>query len=246
MSALAALQREFMRSLFDARAPSADGIAVYSASVAANHAAALAATYPVVLRLVGESFFGEAARQFARVSASASGDLNEYGAGFAQFLDAYPHAAALAYLPDVARVEWACHECERAPDPQPFDFAALARVPAPDYAGVRLTLHPGVRLVRSQYPVAAIHAANQPSRDGVPARTEGGDCVVVHRAGFVARVQAVAEYEWRFLERLAHGDPLAAASDVVPRERVEEFLAAAPARYVREGIVSGFAAPGCA
>ncbi|HSW81885.1 MAG TPA: DNA-binding domain-containing protein, partial [Usitatibacter sp.] len=120
MSTLATRQREFARSLLD-DAPADAGVAVYRASVAANFSAALAATYPVVRRLVGEAFFAEAARRFVLSHASASGDLTEYGAGFPAFLAAYPHASALEYLPDVARLEWACHECESSPDAAGFD-----------------------------------------------------------------------------------------------------------------------------
>ena len=98
-----------------ARHPADAGRAVYRASVLSNFRAALAATYPVVRRLVGEAFFDEAARRFALANASRSGDLNEYGTEFPEFLAVYPHAASMAYLPDLARLEWARHECGQAP-----------------------------------------------------------------------------------------------------------------------------------
>jgi hypothetical protein len=242
MSALAALQRDFMRALFEEGEPAAPGLGVYRASVLANFAGALEATYPVVRRLVGDAFFTEAARQYARAHPSASGDLGDYGEGFARFLAAYPHAAALEYLPDVARLEWACHECERSPEPAPFDFEALARVGPDAYAGLRLLLHPAVRLVESAYPVAAIHEANAPGRDGTPGRTEGGDFVVVRRTDARAQVKAIPAHEWRLLDRLARGETLESASRDVPRELIERTLA----RYVAEGIVCGFMAPRCA
>jgi hypothetical protein len=242
MSELAALQRQFMRQLFAAEEPADAGIAVYRASVLANFTAALAATYPVVRRLVGEAFFTEAAHQYARAHPSSSGDLGDYGEAFARFLAAYPHAAALAYLADVARLEWACHECERAVEPPPFDFAALAGVPASMYGELRVTLHPGVRLLQSAHPVSAIHAANATDRDGVPGRTAGADFVVVHRVEAIARVQSVPGDEWNFLQALARGDSLESASREVPGE----FLDGALARYVAVGIVCGFTSPPCA
>ncbi len=242
MSALAGLQRDFMRALFEEDEPGAPGLAIYRASVLANFAGALEATYPVVRRLVGDAFFAEAARQYARAHPSASGDLGEYGEGFARFLAGYPHAARLACLADVARLEWACHECERSPGTAPFDFVALARVLPEAYGGLRLLLHPALRLIESPHPIAAIHEANAPERDGVPERTEGHDFVVVRRIGASAHVEAIPEYEWRFLTRLARGDTLEGASRDVPREFVEGALA----RYVAEGVVCGFTAPRCA
>jgi hypothetical protein len=239
---LAARQRDFIRSLFAEAEPQAPGLAIYRASVAANFAAALAATYPVVRRLVGAHFFAEAARRFALAEPSRSGDLDEYGAGFADFLAGYPPAASLEYLADVARLEWACHECTRAPAAPAFDFAALSRVAPDRYDTLRLTLHPAVRLLESPHPIAAIHEANAPDRDGTPARTFGADHVVVRRGAEGAVVESVPVHEWRFLNRLSRGESLGAASDALPPQVAAPFLEAALARYVARGIVCSFTA----
>lgn len=237
MSALADAQRRFMRAIFGLDEADA-GMRVHRSSVMANYAGALAATYPVVRRLVGDEFFAAMAARFAREVPSTSGDLADYGAGLAAFLAAHPSAASLAYLPDVARLEWACHESARAPAAADFDFEALARVPAARRASLRLTLDPSVRLVRSPHAIAAIHAANQPGRDGTPDRMPGPDFVVVHRFEGLVRAEAVDAREWRLLERLVQGDPLAEAACAFGPEgdAMPELLA----RFVRAGIVRGF------
>jgi hypothetical protein len=240
---LARRQREFIAALFDEAPAASRGLAVYRASVAANLAGTLEATYPVVRRLVGAPFFAEAARRFALAEPSTSGDLADYGAGFASFLAAYAPAAPLAWLADVARLEWACHECARAPDAAAFDFDALSRVPADRYDALRLALHPSVRLLESAHPVAAIHAANAADRDGTPGRTHGPDHVVVRRGEAGVVVEPVPAHEWRFLASLARGESLGAASARLPAEVAAPFLEAALARYVSRGIVCGFTAP---
>jgi hypothetical protein len=240
---LAARQREFIASLFAEGGSAPRGVAVYRASVAANLAAALEATYPVVRRLVGEHFFAEAARRFALAEPSTSGDLADYGAGLAAFLEGYAPAAPLAWLADVARLEWACHECARAPDAPAFDFAALSRVPDDRYPALRFTLHPSVRLVQSPHPIAAIHEANAADRDGTPARAAGPDHLVVRRGDEGPVVETVPAHEWLFLDGLARGESLGAASALLPPGVAATFLEGALARYVARGIVCGFAAP---
>jgi len=230
MSALAARQREFARRLLDGPLDGEAGLAVYRASVLSNFTTALAATYPVVLRLVGESFFAEAARRFATAHPSTSGDLNQYGDQFPAFLAAYPHAASLTYLPDVARLEWACHESERAPEVAPFDFEALARIEPDRYGELRFSLHPSVRLMESAHPVVAIREANAPGRDGTPSRAEGRDFVLVRRVDGGAVVSSLDEGEWRLLSRISGGE--AAFDDSLPR-------------YVSQGVIAGFTAPPC-
>jgi hypothetical protein len=240
---LAAQQRDFMRSLFGDAEPAVPGLAVYRSSVAANLATTLEATYPVVRRLVGASFFAEAARRFALTEPSTSGDLADYGAGFASFLGAYAPAAPLEYVADVARLEWACHESARAPSAPAFDFESLAGVAPAGYEALRFTLHPAVRLVASAHPIAAIHEANAPERDGTPARTQGADHVVVRRGEEGIVVETVPAHEWRFLERLARGETLGEAGRALPAQFAEPFLATALARYVACAIVCGFTAP---
>ena len=239
MSALALQQRQFMRALLDEAQPAGAGLEVYRRSVRANHAAAIAATYPVVRRLVGDSFFAEAGTRYAAMHTSESGDLNEYGAGFAAFLAGYEHAASLPYLADVAALEWACHECELAPEPAAFDFAALAGVAPRDHAELRFALHPAVRLVSSAHPIVSIHAANAPDRDGTLTGTPGAERALVRRLDGAAHVQACTAGEWDLLQGFARGETLAQASEGVPEAMVPQALA----DWVRAGVVSAFCAP---
>jgi len=240
MSALAHVQREFMRSLFSTQAlePRLD---LYRRNVAANLHDALAATYPVVRRLVGDAFFREASWRFALGHPSTSGDLHLYGEAFAGFLAADPHARELAYLPDVARLEWACHESCHAADSQAFDFAALAAVPAEHHAGLRFVLDQSVRLMQSPFPVGAIWEANQAGRDGTPQRHEGPDRLAVHRVDGAVRVTRLGAEEWDFLHAIAGGAALARASAALPSDATS--LGAALTRFVAAGILAGFLLP---
>jgi len=236
MSILATFQRDFIASLFE-RSAGSNGLEVYRRTVFANLQGALAAAYPVVQRLVGESFFEGAAETFVRAVRSTSGDLNEFGAGFAGFLAEYPPASNLEYLPDVARLEWALHESHYAPDAPVLDFAALAAVPPDAQGAIRFVLHPASRRIASAHPIHAIWIANQSGRDGTPARREGADRVLVRRVDGVATPELLDAHEWALLEAMACGATLEGASatmgDPAP-------LAAALARFSGEGVFCGF------
>jgi len=239
MSSLATLQREFMAALFDDSEVRSPGIAVYRRNVQSNLHDALAATYPVVRRLVGEGFFREAARRYSRESPSRSGDLNEYGAQFAAFLASYPHASALPYLADVARLEWACHECLHAADTGLLDFAALGRVDARRHGEIRFQLHPAVRLVRSPHPIGAIRAANLSGGDASVSEA-GPDHLVVARSDGEVRVARVDAREWDFLAALARGAAFEEASAAYGAED-GAALTGALARAVESGVITAFA-----
>ena len=242
MKVLGALQSEFLESLLgDDEAP--QRIAVYRRNVLAALSGALEAAYPVTLRLVGEAFFREAARTFARATPSTSGDLHAYGREFPEFLSRYPNARPLEYLPDVARLEWACHESSLAADASGFDFEALARVPPERGAAIRFALAPAVRLVASPHPVVSIWEANQPGRDGTPRSSTGAEHALVWRADGEVRVEHLGEGEWGALAAFAGGATLAEASGCLGADAAA-FLGTGLARLVRDGIVAAFAAPG--
>jgi len=238
MSALAAAQGRLMEALY-AEGECTPGVAIYRRNLFANLGNALAATYPVVQRLVGEAFCREAARQYVLAQPSTSGDLNDYGASFAAFLGAYRHAASLSYLPDVARLEWACHESYGAADAPALDLASLAGVGPDDQARIRFRLHPSVRLLRSGHPVAAIWHANQPAADGTPRRVEGEDHVIVHRREGVVAVDAVEPSLWRLASSFARGETLEMAG-----EAAGESLGPDLARLAADGLIAGFSLGG--
>ena len=96
---------------------------IYRHNVYTNLRGALKDIYPVILAIVGEAFFHHAADQFVAAHPSRSGDLNQFGGEWAAFLGSYAHAAELAYLPDVARLEWAWHRAFHAGDATRFDPA---------------------------------------------------------------------------------------------------------------------------
>lgn len=240
-SALAALQRRFLDAVLsgaafpDAAAP-ADAIGFYRRSIASTQRSALAGVYPVVLLLVGEAFFAEAARVYAMRFPSTSGDLHRLGGRFGDFLEDYPHAGSLPYLADVARLEWVVHECAHAADCAPLDVAMLARVPEAEQGSLRARLAPCVRRLRSPFPVAALWEANQPGHDAVPTRLEGPDDVLVHRAGTEVVVAVLDAPAAAFLDALARGEPLDLASEALGAhvDRLPQLLGG----WVRDGVIA--------
>ena len=243
--ALARIQGEFLGALFDERPAPGERFEVYRRTALANLHAALAAAYPVVLRLVGGAFFREAAERFALARGSTSGDLNEYGALFPDFLATYSHAASLEYLADVARLEWAVHESRRAADAPLLDAGALARVPLELHGAIRFNLHPAVRLIASPHPILAIWEANQPQRDGTPEDEGGAARILVRRLDGVATPVAIGVEDWAFLAALERGATLDEACAALG-DAAAEFLAPALQRHARGCVLGDFEAPAAA
>jgi len=216
---------------------------IYRHNLRSNWRGALQSAYPVVLALVGAAFFNEAADRYSDAAPSRSGDLHRFGGGFAGFLAAYPYAAALAYLPDVARLEWAWHESFDAAEHGMLDFDSLACVAPERHGELRFRLHPAVRLVRSDYPILAIWRANQEGR-AADERVDlgaGGERVLVHRGDRDPRLLALEEADWNFLSSLELGRTLEETASHECLAGHEFFLGEALQRWVGEGVIVSFA-----
>ncbi len=257
MSSLRDIQQGFADALFAAdgalaaslpglSAGAMDRIAIYRTAVFANYRNALRASYPVVARLVGLPFFNAAVDAFVRARPSESGDLNVYGDAFPAFLAAHAPAAHLAYLPDVARLEWAQDEAQRAADaataPESV-LQALAATPPERLPALRLALHPSCRLVASPFPVLRIWQVNQPGFDGddhVSLDLPGDRLLVCREASGVTLTRLPAA-DHAFLDALFRdatlGDALAAAQDAAP----DFDLGAALRRAIAGGAIAGIA-----
>jgi hypothetical protein len=210
-----------------ARDIEADGLApearleIYRHHVVTTLTSALEATFPAICRLVDRRFFAYAADTYLRAHPPAGPCLFEYGDSFPEFLAAFPPCRDLAYLPDVARLEWAMSAALHAPDVDPMDPACLARVAAGDMPRLTFTVDPSVSFLASPWPVDQIWRASQ---DGAPSEpvdlASGGVWLEVRRAGDVAIMRALAAADYTLRTALARGNTLedatAAALDVDP------------------------------
>ncbi len=244
-----------------ARLGAAERIGIYRNAVFTNYRNALAASYPVVRRLVGTPFFHTAVDAFVHAHPSVSGDLNVYGGAFGDFLAGYPYAADVPYLPDVARLEWAVDEAQRAADavtePERV-LAALAAMAPERLPALRLRLEPSCRLVASEFPVLHIWQVNQRDRedgetdpaargddhvtagegDDHVSLDEGADALLVRRGASGVVIARVAAGEHAFLAALAEEAPLGAALDAAQRADAQFDLGAALRGNIAAGVIA--------
>jgi hypothetical protein len=221
----------------------AERLAIYRNALFANYRGALSATYPVVKRLTDAPFFHAAVDAFAHAHPSTSGDLNLYGDAFARFLAAYPPAAQLPYLPDVARLEWAIDEAQRTPDaprvPEAV-LAALSIAPAQRLPALELPLEPSCRLIRSTYPILHLWQVNQPDYQGDTrvSLDEGADRLLVRRDADGISLQRLAAGEFAWLAALADASTLAAAIDAAQAADPDFDLGSTLRAHIQAGTIA--------
>ena len=157
---------------------------------------ALQNIYPATRRLVGEDFFANMGVLYGERHPLRSGDLRTFGAHLAAFMQRFEPLAGFPYLPDVARLEWACHESLHAAQ---ASGEARLRESAP------LRLAPHVRLLRSPFPFASIWDFALRDHDAAAPRLNIDDAEPCHllimRPCLDVEVLTLPEEEWRWLAK---------------------------------------------
>lgn len=168
----------------DDHIPAVARIQVYQNNAREGFTKAVAASYPVVHKLVGDACFRTLAVPYMRRYPSRSGDLQRFGWQFPAYLEHCYANSEYDYLSDVARLEWACEEVRTSPDAGSLNLGGLAGIPQERYPELGFWLHPAHRIVSSRYPLLSIWQANQAADAGsVDLRAGGEQVLVLRRSG---------------------------------------------------------------
>jgi hypothetical protein len=248
MPVLLELQRAFGAALLDGARPQALSelarelevepalLAIHRHTGLGTLCGALALSFPAVRQLVGADFFEAAAREFIAAQAPTQACLNDYGQQFPQFLAQFPPAAALSYLADVARLEWAVARALHAPDAPdaaPLALSTLAALDAALMPRVRFAAHPALAVLALASPADAIWRAVLAQDEAAMAAldpTAGPVWLLIERGADGVQVRRLSALGGAFTGRLCAGESLeraleGAAGDGLIDEPLDALLA---------------------
>lgn len=217
--ALADFQDDFVRALRGEDGPlraiaSQPGFAVYRNTWMKACIDAIEANFPAVACLVGQEWMRSAAAAFALAHMPTDGRLTNYGEAFGDFLATSVATTELAYLGEVARLDWLFLDCGNAADACTLHAGQLAEFSSSNLAGAHLRPHPTARWHASPLPARTIWAA---SRSG---RAVAGDLAWLPEATLMlrteghVRVHAIGERSCALLDACHAGHALGAALDL--------------------------------
>lgn len=212
---LAEMQAAFAKALLNGAMPPisfapgpidpAEAIRVHRNTVLGGAVSALRLAFPTVEKLVGEDFFDSCAADFVRAHPPSGPRLSLYGADFPGWLAMHLHLHGLAYLADVARLDWALDQAVRAP-------LATRRFMLDDTVMLEFPVH--LVVLQCAHDVAAIRTAVENGENDVPAAVDvkgGMHGCAIWRDGPAARLRPLRPESLVFLQVLLTGVTPAAA-----------------------------------
>ena len=177
---------------------------IYRNNVFIGLSSALSGVYPVINKLVGDEFFKQAAREYIHQHPADDGNVHVFGEKFPELLAQFPGAEGLAYLPDVARLEWAYHQSFHSPESTVLNVQALAALDESASERLRFQVAEHCHLVSSPYPVLKIWQANQEGREDEIVDLDDGDVqLAVTRSGLEVEFRPLNQVVFAFLRALS-------------------------------------------
>lgn len=249
-------QREFAQALLRPETISPAGLttwngsdpqhrfAVYRNNVTVSLIDALAAAYPVVLRLVGEAFFREMARIYVRLHPPRSRIMLDYGEAFSGFIESFAPASEVPYLADVARLERARLRAYHAADEAALEPTAYAGLNPSALGRLTIRLHPSVAILRSRFAIASLWAAHQGLMTIEAVDPYRPEDVLVVRLHLEVRVVRLAPGVAAFLKALDAGTAVADAVAITLGQSPEFDITTGLEALMASGVSAAFIAPG--
>ena len=210
-------QSAFVRALLDPELPPPYGVeashgvaperrfAIYRNNVCVGLVDALAERFPICLQLVGDEFFRAMAQCYVRERLPRTPMLFEYGDEFATFVSDFAPARDLAYLADVARLEYAVGQAYHAADAAPLSLDFLRALSHERLDSATAALHPSTQVVASAYPIVSIWRRHMSDDKMTPLELDRGEEALVVRPELAIEVAALPTGGSAFVDALTSG-----------------------------------------
>ncbi len=216
-----------------------DRLALYRGNLNAIWTQTLVNAFPVIHQLVGGEFFEQAAREYGHLYPSQHGDLNHFGASFAEYLAQSASVAEYPYFADVARLEWLAHRAYYAEDAQVLGLEDVAAAAVHGVEQLRLLLHPACYLYQSAWAAADVWQAHQlDSELSYPEQLQRDTYAVVSRPAWQVRVTVAGKASYIALQALMKGKLLGEALELALQEDAQFDIAQELALWFEAGMFS--------
>ncbi len=184
---------------------------IYRHAVLATQVASLVTSFPAVERMLGTGCFDGWATRYAAWHGSRSGNLQNLGDDFADYLVAQTELQALGWLEPLARLDWLRQRCILAAEADALDAVAMqaALLAAGDDPVLRLL--PSVQAISAPFPLLDLwRYSESPQTRRVDLHGAAQGVLLWREDGQVA-MHACMPATAAFVLALSGGEPVSAA-----------------------------------
>jgi hypothetical protein len=193
----------------------------------------LEAVFPVCEQLVGEEFFKQLSKAYIVSCPLTEASLENYGEGFAAFIEQSPQTESVPFLAPMAQLEWNLEQAKGWTEITSFPYQSLMELEPEQQNQLCLHIAKGVRVQQSAFPVLSIwHGVNSGNLDGID-MTAGEALLLVPQMGDGAELILLTDAEQQLFSAFKSKQPL---HELQLPEHFEELLKV----WIATGIIDDF------
>ncbi|MET1028837.1 MAG: putative DNA-binding domain-containing protein [Dongiaceae bacterium] len=186
---------------------------------------ALTRTFAATAATIGAEAFEVLHHDFVAGFPPMAPCLVEYGAAFPDFLAQDRRLAALPYLADLARLDWALHRAQQAVEAEVFTAQHLAGLQETGLAALVLKPHPSFSLLRSSFPLLRIWRLAEGETEEAVSLDEGGCNLLIWRRDGVVTRGEIDDATAHVIAALIAGTSLGEATVSLAPDLLPQFIA---------------------
>ena len=192
-------------------------LSIYKNNITQALLKALALTYPLTWKLIGEDCANGAAYAFVQEGTflPRMGNLDEWGADFPHFLEQFLPTQNLAYLPDFVKLEWLKHRAYCAENVSSLNALDFKDMDPENYVNLVLKLHPSVQLLSSPYSLDQVMAVVEGEVDSIKLENQKSNALII-RPNKSVNIHWVSENYYTFFSFISDGAPLMKVLEKIP------------------------------
>lgn len=190
---------------------------IYRNNVFGNFSSVLSSIFNVTKKIIGDKKFFAFAEEYIKSYYSNSGNLDEYGEFFPQFLNKILSKHKLNYLSDLATLELAHYKTFFAKKiKNEFSIKKFKKISPDNYSNLSFTLHPSCVLFSSKFSIYSIWKKQKKS---VSKKAE----FVMVANSLQPLVMQLSEIEFLFLIEIGEGKKLYQIYQKICKKTKKEF-----------------------
>jgi hypothetical protein len=219
----------------------ADRLEVYRNNVFGGFDSVLEIMYPATKQLVGADYFQNLCSKYHQQYPSTSGNLDEYGKYFSKLIGDLKNQHNLAYLRDLAALEWRYHLAYFIKDVEAFDLEKFQKLKQKDLFKVKFKLHPSCHLISSRYPIYSIwEFSNKKNNKKLNLENLNHQFILIERANWQVNIHNLSEPEFLFLKQLKNQKNIYQVYQDLGQKHQNIDIGSLINKYISNGVLSRF------
>jgi hypothetical protein len=245
------LQKQFAAQIYDtentnivsqinsSQIPTDVRLNVYRNNVFGNFSSVLGMIYPILQKLVGEDYFDSLCVKYRQKHPSPSGNLDDYGQRLPKLIEDLRDEHKLAYLKDIANLEWKFHRAYTSRNVADFKIEEFQKLKEEELSEITFKLHPSCVLIASRFPIFSIWESVDSNKklnlDQLPK-----EFILIERARFDVEIQNLTEEEFLFLKHAKKGQNLYKIYEEISPEFADLDIGSAMNKFISNGVIASY------